>query len=184
MDNFQLSRACRGDPLISQIFVGVFSADETPVLQINQLAIINTALSTAQTGSHWVLVHKRTNDRLDFFCSFGTKLKNYPVIEKKLLLSGCKYVWSNSKHLQWDLGTSCGIFCLFGTYSVSRTIFLPDMVKIFFSRSYPISKLYKNDLLVISVVTTLLKFPHPGLNQLILDLDFLIEKKKSTDGDL
>ena len=200
MDNFNLTKACQSDPLIKKNFRGCFSADTLPILKKQDTAIINLSLER-EIGTHWISVAyvgvktgngaKTGNDarpksganaqceRIEFFDSFGSSPYDHPILVKSLLKS-CPNLYWRKDQIQANWSSSCGIFCCYYIYCVSRDIYLDEMHERFFHHNLPLKKLYINDLFVCNVITTLLSFKHKGTLQLIFDLDYLIsaEKKK------
>ena len=57
-DNIELNRV--GKYLFSDLFVGVYSSDDMPVLNNNEMCIVNTDDHT-KGGTHWVACYKYRN---------------------------------------------------------------------------------------------------------------------------
>ena len=106
----------------------------------------------------------------EFFCSFG--LYDYPAIKAQLEKS-CDIIYCNPKQAQHQFLTSCGLWSLWFCFLFSRGVHLQTIIPTFFS-----SKTYLNDIVVTQIVTQLMKFPHKGIENLLLSEEFFPKEKK------
>ena len=54
MDNVQIENALRSDPLVNEIFIGVFAADTLPKQKEFPAGYISNTETSNQNGQHWV----------------------------------------------------------------------------------------------------------------------------------
>ncbi|GFS36052.1 uncharacterized protein NPIL_344461 [Nephila pilipes] len=80
--------------------------------------IVNTD-SSLEKGTHWQAIYFDENDKCTFFCSYGT----YPIGNIKIFIeNNSTHTEWNSKLLQHPKTTSCGLFCLYFLWHLSRKL--------------------------------------------------------------
>ena len=63
MDNIQIEKALRSDPLVNEIFVGVFAANTLPKQKEFPAGYISNTEASNQSGQHWVAFFHTGNSR-------------------------------------------------------------------------------------------------------------------------
>lgn len=128
MDNVQIERALRSDPLINETFVGVFAADKLP--QHKEFPggyIANTEVST-NSGQHWVSFYY-TGNTLECFDSFGTNPANYSHHLNSWINGDFQVI--QSEVLQSNDSTVCGQYCMFFILLKSYNYSYEDFLSVF-----------------------------------------------------
>ncbi|GFT83196.1 uncharacterized protein TNCV_3736581 [Trichonephila clavipes] len=119
MDTQTLLRLARSDPIIARRFGGVFVRDLLPNNRgYYQSFIVNTD-SSLEKGTHWQAMYFDENDKCTFFCSYGTDPRGSIKI---FIDNNSTQVECNSKLLQHPKTTSCGLFCLYFLWHLSRKL--------------------------------------------------------------
>ena len=96
------------DPVLNELFAGVFARDELPVRpDANKFYVCNIAPSY-HPGIHWVTIHKTSCGHLEYFDSLGRV-----DIHDDLL----KFIGDNYKRVivqtQETTSSLCGEYCIF-----------------------------------------------------------------------
>ena len=112
MNNCELEKAIRQDPVTSEVFLGVYPRDKipNPTAETNCL-IVNTA-KEGTPGEHWVAMYK-DGRKYEFFDSYGRKAFANEFIGNNL------YTY-NATLLQSPVSAVCGEYCLYYLYYRSR----------------------------------------------------------------
>ena len=177
MDGFSLERAALSDPVLKRYYIGVFSADTVPPIQKNMAFFVNTSKST-DFGQHWIAGHSLREDGVfEFLCSFGSKLSEFPLVEKGVKEYTDKKVYTFPRPVQVSWSSSCGGFVLFFLFFCARKMYGAEILKSFFTPAPSPQQLYKFDIFVLNIITTLYKLSFTPA-QLLLDIDFLIKHKQ------
>ena len=107
-------------------FRGVFAADLIPKrLKINQTCIINCC-NHDFVGEHWLAILKRTENKIEFFDSFG-KAPSFYNLENKL--PSCKIVLYNNLQIQNIYSSMCGLYCIHFVFFISKSGSLKHYLK-------------------------------------------------------
>ncbi|GBN48596.1 hypothetical protein AVEN_223522-1 [Araneus ventricosus] len=117
MDTQTLLRLAHSDPIITRRFGGVFASDLLPKNRGYYRSFIVNTDSSLEKGTHWQAIYFDNKDKCTFFCSYGT----YPVgnIKKFIDNNSTQMEW-NSKILQHPKTISCGLFCLYFLWHLTR----------------------------------------------------------------
>ncbi|GFQ85286.1 uncharacterized protein TNCT_579341 [Trichonephila clavata] len=119
MDTQTLLRLARSDPIIARRFGGVFASDQLPNNRGYYRSFIVNTDSSLEKGTHWQAMFFDEADKCTFFCSYGTDpRRNIKVFIDK---NSTEVEW-NSKILQHFRTTSCGLFCLYFLWHISRKL--------------------------------------------------------------
>ena len=120
MNNGELESIIKQDPVVNEIFLGVFPRDKLPTsVSVSSCLIANTD-TLGSPGKHWVAMYKEGN-RFEFFDSYGRKAFPNNFISTNV------YEY-NSKVLQNPLSAVCGEYCLYYLYYRSRGESLDSIV--------------------------------------------------------
>ena len=119
MDSYSLARLMSGDKMIKTRFRGIYPLDMIPDnLPAKSLIVVNQDKSM-EAGSHWIVLHYKSRDIVEYFDSVGKQPKKY--IEN-LLLSNMKSYMYNNKRLQAHDSYTCGLFCLYYSFYSCRLL--------------------------------------------------------------
>ena len=110
MNGVQIATALLSDPIVKNIFVGVFAADHLPNKEYPGGYIINTDTSD-KPGQHWVAFYTEVPGRLEGFDSFGRNPSYYSELIKKWVGDDFLTI-SNAQHQSND-STVCGQYRIF-----------------------------------------------------------------------
>ena len=120
MNNCELEKAIRQDPVTSEVFLGVYPRDKipNPTSETNCL-IVNTANEGTQ-GQHWVAMYK-DGRKYEFFDSYGRKAFANKFIGNNL------YTY-NSTLIQSPISAVCGEYCLYYLHYRTRGYSIDEIV--------------------------------------------------------
>src|ERR1700733_2901326 len=110
MNGQEIENAIRSNPMVKDIFVGVFAADQIPEKQYPGAYVVNTDPSN-QPGQHWVAFFCTESGELEAFDSFGNNPATYSKYIKEWM--GTDYLVLSQSVLQSDDSTLCGNYCLY-----------------------------------------------------------------------
>jgi len=177
MDSNQLSRICKNDVLINRIFRGIFSIDNIPIIEPDTAYIINLSKQN-EYGSHWTVLFSSKDKKIIYFlCSLNTNPKKYSHLYSIILKTGYK-LWQIGRQIQSDFSTACGPYSLFFLWLISHSYTPPEIANQFFTH-HAISELFKNDILVSIIISTL--FHLESASKLLMDVTFLEEQKMNDE---
>lgn len=111
----QIFKCLKSNPLTSESFKGVYSADESPLQTVedkkNKRFYIFNLSDSDEPGSHWIAIMKNPCPSLNFyFDSYGDPPPPDKPVIKNIL--NCNYVF-NPHQLQSPFSTVCGQWCMF-----------------------------------------------------------------------
>lgn len=117
MDTVTLWTLALNDPVLKDIFGGVYACDRLPEKTKHFKAFIVNLDPASEPGSHWVAIYFE-NGKCYYFCSYGTRPK---------ILKIRKFIYDNARFLEWNEITyqgpyskSCGHFCLYFLWHIAR----------------------------------------------------------------
>ena len=137
-------------------------------------------------GDHWLVVSMTRPHYVDFLCSSASQPQEFPHIMARLRETNRKIYQFPEKLQSSALTTSCGSWCLFIFYLISRYFTPQEILQHFFTPSSSSSPLFpsllntglKRDVFITHVIRYL--FPNLlsfSAAQLLLDPEFLEEQK-------
>ena len=110
MNNVQIEKALRSDDTVTNVFIGVFSADTLPSPKEFPAAYIANTEPSDMSGQHWVAFYC-VNDTIECFDSFGRNPAEYSEHLAAWINDDYKIVQIET--LQSDDSTVCGQYCMF-----------------------------------------------------------------------
>ena len=112
LDSRQLRWLVAQDPHLRNRFLGVFAADELPLLQDvpRPSGLIVNSDPSHKPGTHWMAIYYGKDGQDEFFDSYGKSPTSYVRAWQNHLNPGYEY---SSKILQGDDTTVCGHYCVF-----------------------------------------------------------------------
>lgn len=119
----------RSDPCIQRIFKGVYAYDKLPtsIPAYPAAYIINTAPSNTP-GEHWVCVYFESENRSEYFDSYGM----YPFGEIYAFAKrNANKVFYNKKWLQSPDSVVCGAYCIYFLHFRVRGYNILDIINHF-----------------------------------------------------
>ncbi len=116
MDSVTLCRLACSDPIIRSKFGGVYSSDNLPQYRNKQEYFIINLDPGYLPGSHWIALSFK-KQKCSYFCSYGSKPFGNILI---FIRENSKFLEINSKTYQANNTATCGLFCLYFLYNVSR----------------------------------------------------------------
>ena len=131
MDTSELLSCAESDPIVKELFGGVFPRDKLPskVKTFPRAYIANTD-NSREPGKHWVVFFFENEHYAEFFDSYGNAPEYLaPEFERFLKKNVANYV-HNTERLQGDYSTVCGQFCLFFLYQRCRGRDIFDIVRL------------------------------------------------------
>lgn len=126
----QLTASIKFDNVSSRYFRGVYSCDKLLSENFSQhqkcFVIVNTAPSNSM-GLHWILLYKTSkSSKIIIFDSLAKKPEYYGACFMKSIhhfASFTKYPYNfvlSNKVIQSDASKTCGIYCIYFAYELSR----------------------------------------------------------------
>lgn len=110
--------AC-GDKYIKKGFGGVFSSDTLPKLRKNFVSFIINLDPHTLPGTHWVAAYFKNSDEAIYFDSYG---RPPPKNILKFLKTNSKNITHNKFCYQDYTTLTCGYFCLYFLFNMSRKL--------------------------------------------------------------
>ena len=139
MNTREIHSALVSDDNIKKIYKGVFALDQIPIsLNVPWLIVVNLDPSYKE-GSHWVVLCQTNPYLISHFDSLGKNPDNY--IHNLLMLKRKQYQYNNVR-LQNYLTDTCGLYCIYFSYYISRGWTLRQILSRFSDN------LYKNEYIV------------------------------------
>ena len=180
MDGKTFHHILTRDPLnlCIQFFGGIFSLDTFPENpKEGRYYLINLSLSSEDLGSHWVIVNMIRRNSFEVLDSLAHDPNiHYPRlmrIGKELT----KKVYCFPRACQQSWSSSCGLFCLYYSFFISRNYTGKEILNFFFP-PLKADQLYLNDISISIFLRIIFKLRN--LEKYILDLSF-IEERHSLD---
>jgi hypothetical protein len=130
MNGREIEDALRSVPLVRDIFVGVFAADQIPDKQYPGGYIVNTDPS-GEPGQHWVAFFCTHSGQLEAFDSFGKNPGIYSNHIKEWMEAD--YLILSQSILQSENSTLCGNYCLYYILLRCHGFSYEDVLSIFCS---------------------------------------------------
>ena len=109
MDNVQVSRILRNDPITRPMFIGTFAADRLPINLPPRFALVANTEPSGVWEGHWTAVFSKSTSTVFFFDSLGEPPRK--LLRKWLLRNFKRIVYSRHKQ-QRDDTVTCGGFCV------------------------------------------------------------------------
>jgi hypothetical protein len=125
MDTREIDRFVREDEMCRGIFQGVFSVDTLP--KKPRLLVCNTDPSY-KPGTHWIAIFVDSNERGEYFDSFGRKPSG--VFEEYMNDNCIAWIY-NTRQLQSVASSYCGYYCCLFCMFRCRGFSLTRIVNIF-----------------------------------------------------
>lgn len=112
MNSKEISKVLRSFAHTKNKFRGVFATENIPTDKRNlPYGFVANTDPSWLPGKHWVAVYVNTDEKVEFFDSFGRRPMNSSL--KKLC--GRDYIF-NERILQSPLSTVCGQYCIYFLY--------------------------------------------------------------------
>jgi len=147
MNTEQIRNVIQRDTLTLKKFGGVFAENNLPKrINVYPYGLIVNSDPDTKPGRHWLAMYFPSQDRGEFFDSFGRRPDFYSKTFVTFLNGHCKNWVCNEKTLQSVNTTVCGEYCIFYLMHRSRGISMSKTINFFTS-----DKL-KNDVLVYEFV--------------------------------
>ena len=130
MNTAQITHVLHQDPVTRKEFCGVLPSDRLPQRVDRSPCgfIINTDPST-KPGTHWVAFYFPSEQKAEFFDSYGQPPEHYKHIAKDFLN---KHVWTfNTRKLQSAWSGVCGQYCIFYLCHRARGYSMKKIVHLF-----------------------------------------------------
>lgn len=126
MDNVQILRFIGKCPKLRHKCVGVFSADNFPVLPPNTFQIVN-ASKQRQIGSHWLLFCRRRGEKHVIFADpLGFPIEIYTDVYTRTGMFYHNVIDYMAEHPIQPLNSDkCGMYCIY-------------LAHVIFSNNYPV----------------------------------------------
>ena len=183
-----LARALTEDYYTNQIFDGIYSRDEIPILKDKKAIIVNLDTKN-QPGSHWLVISLCRANFVDYLCSFQSDPSQYSLIWTRLCETN-RILYQFPRLLQSrNYITNCGSWCLLNFYFVSRGFTPPEIISYYFPPSVHLSspsssstdrEAFKNDLFVSYTIPHLLPYlKRFSPESLLIDVSFLKKNQKN-----
>ena len=136
--NVSIDSKARGNKNTKKNFLGVFSADNLPVIQRKPCSLVVNTDVSSKPGEHWVSMFIPKRGALEYFDSFGRE----PHIKQHIefIENNCNEYRFNAASLQSRESSLCGHYCLM--YIFHRSI--GKSMKNFVDK-FPNSNHYSND---------------------------------------
>ena len=174
MDGRTIEKVLKKDIYTRRIYQGIYSEDTLKEVRAGYACVVNSS-PAEKKGEHWFVVSNLRKKNIEFLCSYRSNPKDYPNVYKVLKATG-KKITQLPRRLQGDLSSSCGPWCLFFFYCLSRHFSANEISSHFFSSSSssssPCSKSHRCDVLVTTIVRPLLSIKTP-VAQLLYNEDFI-----------
>lgn len=160
MNTTQITSVLKSDQAISQIYNSVCPIDKLPHLHTLPAALVINLDDSTQPGSHWVTVYIDTNNKGEYFDSYGREpnetLKNY-------MHKYTTNIKHNKKCIQQPLTATCGQLCIYYLVWRSRGVPMKNIVN-------SLDKSYADEL-VTGFINTLFK-----INTVTVDTTFIFDQ--------
>ena len=164
MNTVQIAHALEQDPVTSKTFCGVFPSNKLPQTVIKYPCgfVANTDPSD-KPGTHWVAFYFPTEEKGEFFDSYGQPPSFYRDSFGDFL-NKHSYEWNfNTRKLQSAWSDVCGQYCIFYLSHRARGYSMSKIAQLFNDNTMlndaKVSQFVKNRFKVLS------KQPFVGLNQ-------------------
>jgi len=105
-------------PIVNDYYLKVCSLDEIPrTFKVRQFAIVNLS-TTAEPGSHWIVIFRSGKDIYEIFNSLGFSSLNLllPYFKPKTKV----HVIFNEHQFQSNSTSTCGLFCIY--FAIHRVL--------------------------------------------------------------
>lgn len=114
MNTTQIAHALEQDPIASKKFCGVFPSDLLPEsIERYPCGFVANTDPSSQPGKHWVAFYFPSEQKGEFFDSYG-KAPDYYDISFRNYLGQQSYEWDfNRRKLQSVWSDVCGQYCMF-----------------------------------------------------------------------
>ncbi len=152
MDTYQLRYALL--EICSKIKSFVCAKNELKYVNEENFCIIFNTSNNDTKGKHWCALYKSIDiEEIQFFDSFGLPYYYYGSDVVEFLRKKSKVVRYNSRQLQPNSSSTCGMFCLYFIYKRMCGISFDEFLSLFSSNKF------KNATLVYNFVSNSFKFP-------------------------
>lgn len=117
MNALVLNKLAASDNVIRQQFGGVYALNNLPANRRHYRSFIVNTDPAHKKGRHWQALYFRKDGICIFFCSYGT-LPAEPI--RTFALNNARRLIWNRDRLQHPLTQTCGLFCIYFLYHISR----------------------------------------------------------------
>ena len=128
MDSDGVLRICRKDPVLRNIFVGVFPCNKIPKVEKLPFCLIANTKPHNHPGEHWVAIFVNKEGYGDFFCSYGLKPDKVFV---DFMGKHCVDWNYSQKCLQNIMSTTCGQYAVFFLHARANGLPLKKFMELF-----------------------------------------------------
>lgn len=114
MNTTQLQCCIDCDPILQDIILGVFAANQLPIILSKYPCgfIANTDIDT-KPGQHWCAFYLDKPGTIEFFDSYGRDIGRNSVHFKRWSNQYGYKIITNNKQIQSDYSNLCGLYCLY-----------------------------------------------------------------------
>ena len=132
MDTLELLSCVEADPIVKELYGGVFPRDNLPSkIETFPRAYVANTDTGREPGKHWVAFYFENKHYAEFFDSYGND-PGYLAKEFESFLSRNVKDWiHNVVRLQGDFSTVCGQYCVLFLYYRCRGTSMSDIVRMF-----------------------------------------------------
>lgn len=119
MDAATLNSLIMGDAVIRSTYGGTFANDNLPRSRDQYRSFIVNTDPVHLGGTHWQALFFNRKGVCIFFCSYGTSpTRNIRTFARN---NSSRLRW-NTNSLQHPLSSTCGLFCMYFLYHISRCL--------------------------------------------------------------
>ena len=169
MNTTQLTHVLSADPVVKEIFGGVYPSDQLSSVAVNSYPksfVVNTDPKSLP-GTHWITIYLENEEHGEFFDSYGQHPNDYNNYFVNFMNKHTTEWKHNEKGLQSAFSNVCGQYCIYYLYNRSRGIPMSSIVNRFsLNRSL-------NDHFVYNFVRKRFKRAHPSIEQ---ELTFVLNQ--------
>lgn len=131
MDTQQITAILTNHAKTRSSFLGVFPSDQLPtVIPYYPACFVANTDTSHQEGHHWLAFYIHSPHKICFFDSFG----NPPNYFKGMIsnyVSQYKHIVFNPMHLQSNVSSVCGQYCIYYLYSKCNGRSMKDILSSF-----------------------------------------------------
>lgn len=130
MNTAQIIHALQQDPITSKKFCGVFPSDKLPqMIDKYPCGFVANTDPSSEPGTHWVAFYFSSEQKGEFFDSYGQSPHYYKNSFGDFLKS---HKWEfNTRKLQSDWSDVCGLYCIFYLSHRARGHSMNKIVQLF-----------------------------------------------------
>lgn len=128
MDNREIDRFLRLNPVTSRYYLGSFSCDNLPPIKNYPCTFVLNLDDRDGDGVHWAAVFIPTSDHMFYFDSYGIG-PNHCEIDTFQTRTSCELCTRNIGMFQREKSDACGYYTCYVIYQWSMSVSLQDIVR-------------------------------------------------------